>query len=152
MARDNDVTQLTQSSAAASAGTTTTYFPIAPTGGVLTTEGPQAAVFVGFSWNYNSAEPNTDNTIDFLIDYTATDGTTFVTLFSNGNPNGLLDTSAPLVQNKNKGNAAGSGQTGIDVAVTAVRIPAGSILRSATTTAGTGTVPATQLSSLVKYV
>lgn len=152
MSRDNQITVLTSRSAAAAAGTTTGYHPLGGSG-VLSAEGPRAAMFVGFAWLYEATEANADNTIDPVIDYGLS--ATFVSLFTNANANGLLDTGAILTQFINKGNAVAAAGAAVDVAVTQTRIPigtVGNIIRITTVTAGTGTVPATQVSAIIKYV
>lgn len=125
--------------AAASAGTVTKYDLI-----------DRAVNIKSIMWTYESTETNADNTVDYKLDYT-TDGTNFTTVFDNINPNGLLETAAPLVNNVNKGNAASSGVAGADLTTTfqaestvgsTYRVPAGATLRFAVVTAGTGTVKA----------
>lgn len=152
MARDNNITVLTSRSPAAAAGTIITYHPLGGNG-TLSAEGPKAALFVGWSWMYEATESATDNTTDFVIEYGLS--ATFTSLFTNGNPNGFLDTGAILTQFINNGNAASSGGAGIDVAVTQTRIPlntVGNILRITTVNAGTTSVSATQVSAFLKYV
>lgn len=141
MARDNNIATLTARAAAASAGTTTVYVPT----------GSRPLLFNGFNWLYESSEANTDNTFDWAIAY-ATDGTTFTTLYANGNANGLLDSSAVLVQNVNKGDAASGGGAAIAVTPTQARIPANAVVRFTLVTAGTGTIPAVQLTADCIYV
>lgn len=152
MARDNQINVLTSRSAAAAAGTVVSYFPLGGNG-TLSAEGPKAALFVGWSWMYEATESAADNTTDFVIEYGLS--ATFVALFTNGNPNGFLDTGAILTQFINNGNAASSGAAGIDVAVTQTRIPlntVGNIIRITSVNAGTTSVSATQVSALIKYV
>lgn len=141
MARDNDITRIPARAAAASAGTTQTYSQ--------TLNRP--AIFQGWAWTYESTEANADNTLDFAIAYT-TDGTNFTTLFANANPNGLLNTSDPLVSNVNKGDAGSSGGAATSVTPTEARIPAGAVIRTTIVTAGTGTIPAVSVDTQVIYV
>lgn len=140
MSRDRDLRHFRVTAAAASAGTTTTYFNV----------GPNAFLVKGFSWMYESTEANADNTLDFTIAYTV-DGTNFTTVYANGNANGLLNTAAPLVPVTNYGDAASGGAAAIDLSAkfdptyyTTNRIPAAAVLRVVTVTAGTGTIPAYQ--------
>lgn len=132
MSRDANVFTQGGQIAAASAGTAYVYVPI-----------PVAIDFEGFSWNYNTAEANTDNTLDFIITAdTAGDGTWATTLHTNANPFGLLDTTAVGVSKTNYGDAAVSGQTAVAVSPTVTRVAAGATIRVALTTAGTSTIPA----------
>lgn len=141
MARDNDITRFVQTNAAASAGTTTTYFGV----------GERPWMFTGFDWEYESAEPNADNTIDIAISYT-TDGTNFTALFTNANACGLLDTGAPLVDFVNIGNAAAGAGAGVAVVPTQARVPSGAVVKIVTVTAGTGTVPKNQVAASGRYI
>jgi len=141
MARDNDITRIPARAAAASAGTTQTY--------TQTLNRP--AIFQGWAFTYESAEANTDNTLDFAIAYT-TDGSNFTTLFANGNAVGLLDTGVPLVSQVNKGDAASGGAAATAVTPTEARIPAGATIRTTIVTAGTGTIPAVSVDTQVIYV
>lgn len=100
--------------------------------------------FKGWTWMYESTEANADNKVDFVIDYT-TDGTNFTTLYSNGNPQGLLNTSAPLVGNINTGSGVTDGGAGVVQTPTEAEVAAGAVLRVTVVTAGTGTIPAIQV-------
>lgn len=141
MSRDAGLVVITKEQAAASAATTYLYYPI-----------PVAFRWEGFSWSYQSAEANTDNTLDFVIEADAASaGSWGTTLFTNGNPNGLLDTSAVGVERTNYGNAASSGATAIAVTPTVARV-AGTTIRVTVITAGSGTVPAINFSIIGHYL
>lgn len=152
MARDNVVSQYFARTAAALAGTTYVWFPM-PGKGTLTAEGPQAAIFIGWSWLYETTEANADNTLDFVIDYGA--NTTFTALFTNGNACGLLDTGAVLTPFINAGSAASGGGAAVDQTVTQTRVPLGTtatVVRCTFVTAGTGTIPAIQIAPVFRLV
>ncbi len=140
MSRGNDITTFDQQYAAASAGTVNEY--------LLT--GDRVFLVDSLFWMYETTEANADNTLDFALDYSIA-GAAFVSIFANGNPNGLLDTSAVLVKNTNLANAASGGATAIAVTVD-VRIPANAVLRFTSVTAGTGTVPVHHLGISGHYV
>ena len=134
-----------QSTAAASAGTVYLYFPL-----------PAPFMFEGYSWSYQTAEANTDNTLDFVIacDVTDADGTfdgASDTLFANANANGLLNTSAIGVSNVNKGNAAIAGGAAVAAVPTRARVATGTI-RVSVVTAGTGTVPGINFALIGKFL
>lgn len=135
MSRDADYLVMRASTAAASAGTLYLYF-----------QAPGAFVWEGFAWGYQTAEANTDNTLDFAIasdiDKDGTFDNASDALFTNGNPNGLLDSMAIGVWKYNFGNAASGGATGIAVTPTVTRIAQDVTIRVAVVTAGTGTIPA----------
>ena len=140
MARFNSKKVFTFRAAAASAATDTQYKTV-----------EQTFLFTDFQWMYETTEANADNTLDFVLDYTV-DGTNFTALYTNANPMGLLNTGAPLVGFTDYADAASSGTTGVAVVPTVVRIPANAVLRSRLTTAGTGTVPAIQMSVIGQFV
>lgn len=140
MSRSADISVFNFRAAAAAAGTATAYRTV-----------PQTFVFSGFAWMYESAEANTDNTLDFVLDYTE-DGTNYTALHTNANAVGLLDTAAPLVGQVNKGDAASGGGAAVAVTPTPARVPKGAVLRCRITTAGTGTIPAVQLDALGYFV
>jgi len=135
MSRDASLATLRASTAAASAGTLYLYYAI-----------PVPFRFEGFSWGYQTAEANTDNTLDFVIsrdqDKDGTFDATGDAMFTNGNANGLLDSMALGRMRTNFGNAASGGATGIAVTPTVTRVDAGETIRVTVVTAGTGTVPA----------
>ena len=132
MARFNSKKVYDFRAAAATAATSTQYKTV-----------EQTFLFTDYQWMYETTEANADNTLDWVVDYTV-DGTNFISLVTNANAVGLLNTSAPLVGNINSGNAASAGVAGVVAAPTVVRVPAGAVIRVALTTAGTGTVPAIQ--------
>ena len=132
MARFNNETVFRSLITAATAGAQSRYFAVT-----------QTFYFQGFCWFYESTEANSDNTLDFVIDYT-TDGTNFTTLHTNANAVGFLDTGAPLVVFENMGNAGSAGGAAVAVTPTGARVPAGATLRVTCTTAGTGTIKAMQ--------
>ncbi len=143
-----------QSTAAASAGTTYLYFPVAAD---MTTSPHKAFVFKGFMWGYQTAEANTDNTLDFVIarDITDADGTfdgASDTLHTNANACGLLDSVALGRFVTNKGNAVMAGGAAVAVTPTETRVAAGDVIRVAVTTAGTGTVPAINFAIIGNWV
>lgn len=141
MGRINNIYPLRGRTAGASAGTTYDYRPV----------GNRPFQVDGFGWIYESAEANTDNTLDFVIDYTE-DGSAYTAIFTNGNPCGLLDSAAPLVALVNKGNAAASGGAAVAVTAPTTRVPAHAVIRFTHVRAGTGTVPAVQMWANGRYV
>ena len=132
MSRFNSKKVYSVRAAAAAAATSTQYKTV-----------EQTFLFTDYQWMYETTEANADNTLDWVVDYTV-NGTDFISLVTNANAVGLLNTSAPLVGNINSGNAASAGTAGVVAAPTVVRVPAGAVIRVALTTAGTGTVPAIQ--------
>lgn len=141
MARFNNKHTFEVSVAAASAAAAAArYFPV-----------DQPFLFTDYSWMYATTEANADNTLDFVADYTV-DGTNFISLQTNANAVGLLNTSAPLVTNINAGNAASGGGAAVVAAPTVVRVPAGAVIRVILTTAGTGTIPAIQFNVVGQFV
>lgn len=141
MARFNNITPIVGAKAAAAAGTGTVYVPT----------GTRPFLVRDFSWLYETTEANADNTLDFAIDY-ATDGSTWVSIFANVNPNGLLDSGAPLLPQVNEGNAAASGGAAVAATAPTTRIPANAVVRFTLVTAGTGTIPAIQMTLSGAYV
>lgn len=139
--RENDIAPLVTKHAAAAAGANAQYSALMAYRGA----GIGGYQWRGWCWLYESTEANADNTVDFVIDYGVS--ATFTALFTNGNANGLLDTGAILTPFTNMGNAAGAGQTAIAVTPTVTRLATGQVVRHTPTTAGTGTVPATQFIS-----
>lgn len=128
--------------AAASAGTLNLYFPM-----------PVPFRFEGFAWGYQTAEANTDNTMDFVITSdSGLDAGWATTLFTNVNTNGLLDSMGVGVIETNTGNAAIAGGAAVAVTPTAARVAAGATIRVAITTAGTGTVPAINFHIIGKFL
>lgn len=117
--------------AGAAAATVTTYVQA----------GPTKFRYEGFSWMYETAEVNVDNTLDWVVDYTVDGGSNYVALTTNANAVGLLDTGAVLTSFQNKGDAVAGGGAAVAVTPTAVEVPANAVLRYRITTAGTGTVP-----------
>ena len=153
MSREKAYVEFRVRTAAASAATDTQYLPVSTHAGTATLTGG-ATVFLaeGFAWMYETTEANSNNTVDWLLDYT-TDGTNFTVIHTNANPNGLLDSAAPLVTLTMMGDAASSGAAAAAVTRLSgsssasspnVRVPGNATLRFATITAGTGTVPALQ--------
>lgn len=139
--RENDIMPLVTNHPAASAGNVPQFRGIpAYRGG--TVGGYQ---WRGWFWLYETAEANTDNTLDFVIDNGVS--ATFTALFTNGNANGLLDTGAILTPFTNMGNAASGGATAIAVTPTVTKLAVATTVRHNTTTAGTGTIPALQMGS-----
>lgn len=133
---DNSLNQtLTARAPAASAGAVTSYLATAQ----------RPFMCHGYSWFYESAEANVDNELYFNIAY-STDGTNFTDVIdvANATAPGLLNTSAPLVVNDRRGNAAseGAAAAAVDTDFGPVRIPAGAVIRFTLTTEGTGTIPA----------
>lgn len=143
MARDNDIAVLSARAAAAAAGTVNVFIPV----------GSRPLLFNGFNWMYETAEANTDNTLNFKIEFT-TDGTAFTTMQAVGaNAMGLLDTGAPDVEFVNRISAAAGGNAAAAAAAPAqVRVPANAVIRTQIVTAGTGTIPAIQVSADCVYV
>lgn len=132
MSRDAEVVTLIGQIPAAGAATTNIYFPV-----------PVAFRFEGYSWGYQAAEANADNTMDFVITSdSAFDASWATTLHTNANANGLLDSAGVGEFITNFGNAAIAGGAAVAAVPTAARVPAGATIRVAITTAGTGTVPA----------
>lgn len=133
MSRETPIV-LSDKTAAASAGTLYLYFGV-----------PVPFMFEGFGWAYGTAEANTDNSLDFVISRDQDKDGTFDAasdaIFTNVNPNGLLDTSALGKINVNKGNAGSSGAAATAVTPTRTRIDAGETIRVTVVTAGTGTIP-----------
>ena len=154
MSRSKDFREFRFRTAAASAATDTQYLPISDYAGTSVLAEPARAFLAsGFSWMYESAEANTDNTIDFVIDYTTNGGGAYTTIHTNANTVGLLDTSAELTMNTMIGDAAIAAAAGVAIvrlsgsssaALPNVRVPGDAVLRYRMTTAGTGTVPAIQ--------
>lgn len=141
MSRSHDIFPFNFRTAAASAGTTTQWLPVL---------GEQAWLFVGWSWLYETTEANADNTLDFTLDFGTS--ASFTALFANGNANGLLDTSAVLTPNHNKGNPGSGGGAAIAVTPTVARVPFDNMVRCVLVTAGTGTVPAIQMAIEGYYI
>lgn len=152
MSRDKTYQEFEFATAAASAGSVSSYHGISSHAADSTLlVGNASAVFVaeGFYWWWEGSEGNVDNTFDGALAYT-TDGTNFTAIHTNANPNGFLDTSAALVVNTMKGDAAISGGAAVSIARLSgsasvsspfVRVPANAIIRWASTTAGTSTAP-----------
>lgn len=144
MSRETPVV-MSKQRAAASAGTLYMYYSV-----------PVPFMFEGFAWGYQTAEANTDNTLDFVIERDQDkDGTFDATgdaIFTNGNANGLLDTTALGKMVTNMGNAASGGATAIAVTPTRTRIAAGETIRVTLVTAGTGTIPAINFDIIGKYL
>jgi len=115
---------------AAAAGTVTVYHAVAN------------PFFVhGYEWFYETAEANVDNTFDFAVEYT-TDGSAFTVIKANDNPNGLLNTAAPLVNLDRRADAASSGAAAAAAENFApIRVPGNAVIRFQLITAGTGTIP-----------
>ena len=132
MSRDSDISVLSGQIAAASATTAYVYFPIvAP------------FRFVGYAWSYQTAEANTDNTLDFVLTSdSAFDASWATTLHTNANAFGLLDSAGVGETMVNFGNAASGGAAAVAAAPTEARLAQGATIRAALVTAGTGTVPA----------
>lgn len=145
MSRDAAYITLRGQTAAASAGTTYIYLPI-----------PARFLFEGFSWGYQTAEANTDNTLDFVIardqDKDGTFDATGDAIHTNANAVGLLDTAALGRMVTNKGDAAAPGGAAVAVTPTSVVIGQDETIRIAVTTAGTGTIPAINFSVYGKFV
>ena len=130
--RNSDFVTLSGSIAAASATTAYVYYPV-----------PAKFKFVGFAWSYQTAEANTDNTLDFIITAdSAFDGSWATTLHTNANAVGLLDSAAIGETMVNFGDAAIAAGAAVAVTPTTADIAALATIRAALTTAGTGTVPA----------
>ena len=138
MSRSKSVTTLVGRAPAASAGTVTVFIPIPAA------HEHQAFKCTGFFWLYETTEANADNTLDFNITHGAAG--TGTTVYTNVNPNGLLDTGAPSTCFTNRRNAASGGAAAAAAADPGeIRIPAGDTIQMTIVTAGTGTVPAVQL-------
>ena len=139
--------------AAASAATAYLYFPIPHE---ITKTAHKAFMFKGFAWSYQTAEANTDNTLDFVIAQDQDDDGTFDatgdTLHTNANAVGLLDSAAIGKTVTNKGDAASGGAAATAVTPTETRVDRGNTIRVAVTTAGTGTIPAINFSILGHWV
>lgn len=145
MARDHDIYLITGRAAAAVAGTVNTFHP------VPVSDEHQAFLAEGFFWMYETAEANTDNTLDFDITFGAAG--TGTTIFTNVNPNGLLDTGAAATLFTNRRDAASSGAAAAAAANPAnVRVPGDNTIRIQIVTAGTGTIPAIQVGIYGKWV
>ena len=141
MSRESGFDVMLASQAAASAATTYLYYPV-----------PVPFRFEGFTWSYQTAEANTDNTLDFVIESdSAGDGTFATALFTNGNANGLLNSSAIGEWNTNFANAASGGGAAVAAVPTAARVVAGSI-RVTIVTAGTGTIPGINFGIIGKWL
>lgn len=144
MARNNDIARFVAIAPSTTEGTVTAYVA----------NGERAVLFTGWDWFYESAEDDTDNTVDFAIAYT-TDGSTFVDLFVNADPIGLLDTCDPLVGQVDTGDPATSGGAAIAVTPTEARIPPHAVIRIEIVTAGSGgegNIPAIQVAASGRYV
>lgn len=137
--RSADISIIHFEKAAAAAGTTTLYKIV-----------PQTFMFTGWSWAYETTEANADNTFDFDISFGVS--ASFTALFTNGNPNGLLDTGAVLTPFTNMGNAVAGGGAAIAVTPTVARVAAGNVIRATMVTAGTGTVPLIHLDVIGLFV
>lgn len=125
------------SAIAAAAGTVLVYKHV----------GDRPVSIKGYQWSYLTAEANTDNTLDFAIEY-STDGSAWTAIKVNGNPNGLLDTGVPLDVFDKRADAASGGAAALaSAAFTPVRVPANAIIRFTIVRAGTGTIPAIELSA-----
>ena len=133
MSRDSDIVVLSAQSPAASAATTYVYFPV-----------PAVFRWVGFGWSYQTAEANTDNTLDFVLAADSEFDGTFdgTTLHTNANAFGLLDSAAIGETMINYGDAASGGGAAVAVTPTEARLAQGATIRAALTTAGSSTVPA----------
>ena len=142
MSRDSDLAVMLASQAAASAATTYLYYPV-----------PTDFRFEGYAWSYQTAEANTDNTLDFLIEYdSAEDGTFATALHTNANAVGLLNSSAIGEWNVNFGNAASGGGAAVAAVPTAARVAANQSIRVTVITAGTGTVPGINFAIMGKWL
>lgn len=139
MSRSADIAIFNFQKPAAAAGTVTLWHIV-----------PQTFIFTGFSWMYETTEANADNTFDFTID--SGTSATFTALHTNANAVGLLDSSAVLTPNTDKGNAAAGGGAAVAVTPTSARVAAGQVLRVVMVTAGTGTVPLIHLDVLGYFV
>ena len=145
MSRDHDITIIEKRFAAAAAGTVNQWASLPNVDSAL------AFLAEGFFWYYETAEANADNTMDFNITYGPVG--TGTTIFTNANPNGLLNTGALLALFTNRRDAASSGEAAAAASDPAdVRIPVNTQLQFTLVTAGTGTIPAIVLGIYGKYI
>jgi hypothetical protein len=128
--------------AAASAGTVAAFIPM-----------PVPFWWEGWCWGYRTTEANADNTLDWALGSDGDDDGTYdnAVLYTNGNPNGLLDSTAVGRFEYNTGDAASGGGAAIAITPTAQRIGAFTV-RANLITAGTGTVPAIMFGIIGKYL
>lgn len=142
MSRDSQYAPIRFRQAAAAAGTVTSYYSV-----------PTVFLAEGWTFMYETAEPNTDNTVTVALSYTV-DGTNFTTIKAvNTNTAGLLDSAAPLVVVRNPTNPGSAAATwGAAADMTDVRVPEKATIRCVVITAGTGTVPAIEIQLYGKFI
>lgn len=135
-ARDHDIFVF-ENRVPAVAATVIAYFGIP----AAADEGPAAFVAEGFYWLYEVTEGGTDNTVDFNVTHGAAG--TGTTVYTNVNPNGMLDTGAPSTLFTNRRDAASSGAAAAAAADPGpIRVVSGNVIQSTLVTAGTAAVAA----------